>query len=341
MIVKNEYVKIKNGKKEYTLKNYIYDNYLNLFSQFQYNYREVDGMNGGDLYRTGLSSCVIKFDTPLKDYKNANYSDFDIRISTTRIEVVGNESEVSTVYDYNSNTGAFEINNMIFPNKIDLSKFDSRKITAIGFVADNRPYYVLQRTLYACIDTSSYSMSFNASRGISISRKDVMSSNARCDGYKYPLHLAPVREAYSNEVGSELKSILYSVGFGNTRGRMAEEFIIGEDAEVRKIDDFSYGVIMKNPISVPLYPGTGLQPLDSLYPIQPDFRETIYPQQNRYTGNEAYPLKTGYNYIIFRYRLYYYDFNQEKNINLSQYYTMSYVYNPKGIFTITNKIERG
>ena len=35
MIVKNEYVKIKANKKEYTLKNYIYDRYLKLFSDRQ------------------------------------------------------------------------------------------------------------------------------------------------------------------------------------------------------------------------------------------------------------------------------------------------------------------
>lgn len=54
-----------------------------------------------------------------------------------------------------------------------------------------------------------------------------------------------------------------------------------------------------------------------------------------------YPLKTGYNYVILKYRLYYYDFNQGQNVKLNQYYTMSYVHSPKGIFTITNKIERG
>lgn len=254
MIVKNEYVKVKTGKKEYTLRNYIYDSYLSLFSEYQYNYREVDNIHGGDFRSTSLINCVIKFDTPLENYKEASYQDFDIRINTTRIDVVGNESEVSTVYNYNSNVGAYETDNIVLPNKIDLSKYNGRKVTAIGFVADNRPYYVLQRTLYACIDTSSYSMSFDSSRGIAISRKDIISSNAKCDGYKYPLHLAPVREEYSNETASELKSILYSVGFGNIRGRIAEEFVIGTNAEVKKIDDFSYGVIMKNPISVPLYP---------------------------------------------------------------------------------------
>lgn len=257
MIAKNEYVKIQTGKKEYTLRNYMYDSYLRLFSEFQYNYREIDNIHGGDLINTCLQNCVIKFDTPLKDYKNATYGEFDIRIGTRQIEIIGNECSVSSLYNYNSNTGAYEINNLLLSDTIDLLPYNGKKITAIGFVANNRTFgYSLDRTLYACVDTSNYSILFNASRGISISRKDVMSSNAVCDGYDYPLHLSPVqKERYNQEENSSnLKSILYSVGFGNLRGKMDLEFVIGREVEIQKLNSFSYGVVMRNPTSVPLYP---------------------------------------------------------------------------------------
>lgn len=337
MKVKNEYVKIKSGKKEYTLKNYIYDSYLKLFSNRQKSIYEFPGITETD--ETKLDACHIKFDEPLEDYRNADILDFDLQIPLKQYSLTGNEKGTSTIYEYSS----LMIN---YANPIDLTPYDGKKITAIGFSGVTRYHDVYAfRKLYACLDTSYYSIYVNKEQGIEVSRKDTIQSNALCDGYQYPLHLAPVLERFSEpddehhgNIG-RIRPILYSVGFGSMRGKMAEEWIIGQDAEIQTIDDFKYGVAMKNPISVPLYPSNISYPSNSLYPIQPEFKETIHPQENRFPSNSMYPIKAGYNYIIFKYRLYYNTLGDI--IYLDEYYTMSYPYNPKGIFIATNKIERG
>lgn len=337
MKVKNEYVKIKTNK-EYTLKNYIYDSYLKLFSDCQkelYDY----GYAITETNDTKLSACCIKFDTELEDYTNANASDFDLFIPIKQYSLTGNESGTSTIYEYSSLM-------IDYHNPIDLTPYDGKKITAIGFCGITRwidltPVY----ELYACLDTSYYSIYVDKEQGIEVSRKDTIQSNAVCDGYQYPLHLAPILERFSEGDDehhgyiARIRPILYSVGFGTMRGKMAEEWIIGQDAEIQTINNFKYGVAMKNPVNVPLYPLNTIHPSNGLYPIQPEFKETIHPQEERYPSNNMYPIKAGYNYIIFKYRLYYNTLGEI--IYLDEYYTMSYPYNPKGIFIATNKIERG
>ena len=337
MQVKNEYVKIKSGEKEYTLKNYIYDSYLKLFSEQQINTYEMIATIE-DVY-TSFSSCYIKVDTPLEEYKNAKMEEFDIRIPLKNYEISGNEKGTSTIYNFTSFLpNAFE--------NIDLTPYNGKKITAIGFGSAKSYSSITLDTIYACIDTSYYSIYVDSSKGIDITRKDIISSNAVCEGIDYPLHLAPVLErtsepddTYKGAVG-RIRPILYSVGFGIKRGEMKEEFVIGEDAEIQTIDDMSYGVIMKNPVTVALYPSNNLYPEAVLCPRQPEHKEVIYPQEkNIYPSDSLYPLESGYNFIIFKYRLYYNVLNDI--IYLDEYYTMSYAHSPKGIFTIKNSIERG
>ena len=338
MQVKNEYVKLKTSKKEYVFRNWIYDSYLKLFSDNQKELYEMQGIT--ETVATELSVCCIKLNTPLDNYQNADASDFDIFIPCKNVEVTGNAKGVSVIYDYSS----LMIN---YANKIDLTEYDGQKITAIGFCGITRyidvsPVY----ELYACVDTSYYSIQINADDGISISRKDTISSNAVCDGIEYPLHLAPVLQRrsepddkYKGATG-RIRAILYSVGFGSTRGKMQQEFVIGEDAKIETINNFTYGIAMKNPVEMPKYPSAFTFPGSNRYPVAPKYSRSSYPREKGlYPSSRRYPMKAGYNYIIFKYRLYY---NVTNNIEyLDEYYTMSYIHNPRGVFTITNTIERG
>lgn len=338
MQVKNEYVKVKTKGREYVFKNWIYDSYLKLFSDCQKELYNMQGITESN--STELSVCCIKIGTALEDYKNANVSDFDIFIPQKNSEVTGNENSVNAIYNYSS----LMIN---YANKIDLSQYDGQKITAIGFCGiiryiDVAPVY----ELYACIDTNYYSIYVNAEEGINISRKDIVSSNAVCDGAEYPLHLAPILKRTSEPddkykgARGKIRAVLYSVGFGATRRKMEQEFLIGEDAKIKTIDDFSYGIDMKNPVELPKYPSITTFPSSARYPVAPKYLRSIYPQKTGlYPSNKRYPMKAGYSYIIFKYRLYY---NVLNNIEyLDEYYTMSYLHSPKGVFTIKNKIERG
>lgn len=341
MKVKNEYVKVKSGNKQHVFKNYIYDSYLKLFSD---NQKEVYSQIAivEDVY-TDLIGCVIKVDTPLEDYKNATISDFDFEIVRKDVNVTGNSKKVSTVYNYNSSIGVHTVGGY---KGINLEDYDGKNITAIGFYGRKSFLSITDHILYACVDTSFHTIKINHSEGIDITREDIVSSNAECDGIEYPLHLAPVlTRVYDTEdeykgLLAKVRAVLYSVGFGTIKGEMQEEFVIGKDAEIATINDTMYGVVMKNPISTGIFPKDDLFPGDSLYPIQPEYKSTVYPQEkNVFPSDRLYPLQSGYNYIIFKYRLYY---NALHNIKyLDEYYTMSYAHNPKGIFTITNRIERG
>lgn len=346
MIAKNEYVKINANGKEYTLKNWIYDRYLDTFSSNQTNIRGLD-TRGYIENNVDLIGCAIKFDTALEDYKNAILTDFDIMIFKKSSIVTGNEKQVETTYYYNSKQGVEIASYDTLSTEVDLSDYDGRKITAIGFFSANKSGTDMtkdSRPIYACLDTSNYAMRLDASRELNISRKDIMMSNAYCDGYDYPLHLAPVLTDFVDNIRKYTVKIpvLYSVGFGNIKGRMVQEWKIGTEATINRINLNSYGVAMKNPIDVPKYPKTTAFPSSTRYPIAPKYITSIYPKERwLYPSTRRYPMKAGYNYVIFKYRLYYYDNYGAELIWLDEYYTMSYAHNPKGIFTIKNKIERG
>lgn len=346
MIAKNEYVKIKTSGKEYTLKNWIYDRYLETYSSNQVNIRGLDG-RGYIQNNVDLIGCAIKFDTALENYKNAILTDFDIMIFKKSSVVTGNEKQVETTYYYNSKQGVEIASYSTLATEVDLSDYDGRMITAIGFFSANESGTDLtqdSRPIYACLDSSNYAMKLDASRELDISRKDIMISNAYCDGYSYPLHLAPVlKDLVDNTRNYTAKiPVLYSVGFGNMRGEMKQEWIVGTEATINRINLKSYGIAMKNPIEVPKYPQTNKFPNSSRYPVEPKYLTSIYPKEKGlHPSTRRYPMKAGYNYVIFKYRLYYYDNYGAELIWLDEYYTMSYAHNPKGIFTIKNKIERG
>lgn len=285
-------------------------------------------------------------DTPLEDYKNASVNDFDFWIFEKSCNLSGDKSGTSTLYNYSSQVFSWTGNEIC---NVDLTPYDGKKITAIGFAGvymfrDVKGVY----EIYACLDTSNYAITIDADKPLNITRKDNISSNAICDGYNYPLHLAPILELKEIPTTKEddyedryLRSILYSVGFGSKVGQMQQEFKIGDEAEIETIDDFTYGVVMKNPVEVPIYPKTALQPSVSKYPLEPKYTMTIYPQETALQPVATkYPMKTGYTYIIFKYRLYYAESPLLDPTYLDEYYTMSYQYTPKGVFTVTNTIER-
>lgn len=141
MKIKNEYIKIKTNK-EIVLHNYIYDNYLKIFSTTQYNENE--------LYKNeskNLSNCFIKFDTELEDIKNASITDFDISIASSQNEIVGSKQEVNAMYTYTTRKGIRVISTREATN--DLNQYAGKKVTALGFGMNE---------IMACVDTSNYNI---------------------------------------------------------------------------------------------------------------------------------------------------------------------------------------
>ena len=309
MIVKNEYIKIKTDK-EYTLKNYIYDSYLAKISRYQYDKSELN---------IRFKYCYIKTETPLEDITNATFNDFDILIELN-VHSKGNENTVECIY-------TTKVNNEF---KIKEGEYEGKKITAIGFGNYENNFIV-----YACLDTSNYSIYYN--KNMQIERKDKFITDAYAD-IDYPENLSPVNSkvtVYISQRGADFvyaSTNLYSIGFGTRRGEMQEEYIIGEDIDVDVIDDYSFGFKLRKGLEPNKYP-TPTTYTNNLYPLPIKITREIHPSVNLYAGNKV-PLLSDYKYIIYKYE--YYDEYQD----YGEYFTVSLPNDTKGLFEIVTKIER-
>lgn len=312
MKIKNEYIQIKVGNKVYTKKNMILNEYLyRLFNS------QIDAIHDSCY----IAECYLKLDTPIE---NVNYdseissNEFDITIKNVpneryfkkRAATTNNYIKVNYVFDNNS---IFMIGNQYYEPSI-LNNFVNRKIMGIGFGIDSNT------NIFAYLDTSNMNIIINQGEKISISRMDIIQSEGVCDGFDYPLHLTndlAFRDSKEVRVDGELtrettKSQLYSIGFGNARGLLEEEYLIN-NVEISRDDTSITFNIQRNEIL------------------------GHYPSENLMLG--FYPTKDNSKYLIFKYRIYRIDgFN---NVNyLDEYYTMSVPNENFGNLDIKLKIER-
>lgn len=329
MKFENKYIKIKNNDKEITLHNYIYDRYLELFSQSQYESDEnrLVSMNN----KKNLYYCYIKFDTTIKDITNANKSDFNISLERAVVNASGNCNSVSTTYTY-FNEKVYDLKEQQYK---DLNDYVNKKVTALAFGNDE---------IMSCVDTSNYNIKIT-DETFAIVRKDIMSTDGECIGIEYPLHLASTSNIYqrleSEAINVPVWAKLYSVGFGRIKGSMDDEYIIGKEIKVIKESDTVFGFNLLKGFQQNVYPQNAIYTSGRLYPLPEYVQKETYPFLKSYCGNNKYPLKSDYKYIVYKFKLYYYDTMQGRIIELDRYYTLNYAKtNLKGIFEIKTKIER-
>lgn len=307
----NKYIKIKNGKKEITLHNYTYDRYLALFSKGQYstNDEELDNINTEkDLYY-----CFIKFDNEIENIETAEKTDFDIFITQIVSTVTGNTNSVSVNYLYKDTNG--NVYDLLNYEQTTLEQYVGRKITALGFGTNQ---------IMSCVDTSNYNITILENEVLAIFREDLLTTDGEVVGNDIPLHLAPVSNKQiaipdtTHYVPVYAK--LYSIGLGTIKGQMLEEYVIGTDINIVIEDNFTFSFDLTKQISE---------------------NEQKHPSKNLYTGASQYPLSANYNFITYKYRLYYYDTDMGGIVELDKYYTLSYNdYDTNGAFRIKTKIER-
>ena len=345
MIVKNEYVKIKTDK-EYVLHNYIYDSYLKLFSKGQL--LNEDGLAYQDENENKeLKYCFVKFESSLEDYKNAIYTDFDIRIQQTQMQVNGNSRGCNVIYTF---TEVDSVTSTSTGDTINsLEKYYNKKITAIGFGNWN--------TIYACVDTSQYLIYLTGGEKFAITRKDIFESNAECEGYSYPYHLSPVDwtgylEEYldpttgkivSNPYRVPIIAILESIGTGNQKGVMEEEYKIGEEIEIKEESDTVFGFNARTGLEPSIIPHTNLYAGSGKYPLPAKFIKEIFASNNLQPASNKFPLRPNTRYIILKYRFVYQYVSMrfgKTMVKTDDCYTMSYYTEAKGLFEVKNKIER-
>lgn len=331
MKFENKYIKIKTKTKEVTLHNYIYDRYLALFSQSQYeNSHKLENLNNSK----SLYLCFIKFENQLEDITNATINDFDISLEKTVVNTVGNSNSVSTSYTYsNSENKVYDFKKQQYQS---MSNYTGRKITALAFGNNN---------IMSCVDTSNYDIRITKDEMFAVVRKDIMTTDGECEGIEYPLHLASASNIYqmleSEAINVPVWAKLYSIGFGRTKGNIDDEYIIGKEIEVIKESDTVFGFNLLKGFQQSIYPKNNIYTGSKLYPLPEYIQKEVYPSLKMYCGNGKYPLKSNYKYIIYKFRLYYIDSMSDQLINLDQYYTLSYLETKaKGLFEIKTKIER-
>lgn len=328
----NKYIKIKNGKKEITLHNYTYDRYLALFSKGQYtdNDDEIDYINT----EKELFYCFIKFDDEIDDITSASISDFDISITRNSSNVIGNVNSVTARYDYMEIGGnVYDISNY---EQTSLEEYVGRKITALGFGTSQ---------IMSCVDTSNYNIRIFHNEVFAIFREDVLITDGEVSGIDLPLHLAPISNRKHRVGISEhfvpVYARLYSIGLGTLKGQMAQEYIIGTDINIIVEDNTTFSFNLLKGTFPDLHPSTQLYAGIGIFPTPLYIKEEKHPQLNLYAGTNQHPLRSDFNYIIYKYKLYYYDPDFGGVIDLEEYYTLSYEnHDAKGLFNIKTKIER-
>lgn len=328
MIVKNEFVKIKTNK-EMVLHNYLYDIYLKIICENMYKYSTMGFV---------FDYCLIKFDTPFEDIYDKEFTDFNIALSASSVTTNKSSNSVEANYIFTPSYVEDYENHTI---EHDLTKYNDRKITAIGFGIINRdPNNYGQEIVCACLDTSNYSIYWQ--NNISFQRKDIIMSDTISEK---PDNLSPISEkaaivqTMSEDLLVPCYTKLYSIGLGTRLGEMQEEYIIGQDIDIDIISDFSFGFTLKKGLEPNKYP-TPTTYTNNLYPLALKVSKEILPNRNLYPGNGKHPLLSDYKYIVYKYRYYYFNDKNGEYIDLDEYFTVNLPNDTKGLFEIVTKIER-
>lgn len=313
MKIENKFIKINNGKKNFKIRNHIFDNYINFYSLRQY--QELGGNT--DLR---LNKLLIKFDAPIL---NPQYSEgYEVKLDGTVNQDYSN-NYVRTDYYYRTS----DLHNI----DVDLSQWYGHKIYALGFGQEN--YEGTGYSVFAYVDVSDYDLYLTDDGFLDVIREDLMSSDAICDSIPY--HLAPFLD---NKIGR-----IYSVGLGTISDVISEEYIVGDNVHLEPLSEqigfqFTFG----STTDFTQYPQYDLQPLTTIFPTPfiINSPELDPLEENIYPATDMYPLQTNYKYVIYKYRVYEYNYTNFELIPTNEYYLMSYPYTRKGVITINTIYER-
>lgn len=310
MKVKNEYVQIKVGNKTYMHKNMILNEYL---------YKLFDSQLDVIHDYCYINECYIKLDAPIDvDYDSQiSKNDFDFSYSVGLNEgyfnKFSNRNENTITINLNFNNSSLIVINGEYTEGSSINQFIGKKIMGIGFGNSS------QENIFAYLDTRNMNIVINYNEEISIIRVDTLKSDGVCNGIEYPLHLVndfADKDAEWNEQESTTyytKAQLYSVGFGNVKGYMEEEYLISNLTTTRNNNSISFDLTRNKNVGK-------------------------YPSNNLFPG--FYPTKDNSKYLIFKYRLYRINNTKTNYYYLDEYYTMSMPNVNFGDLNVKLKIER-
>ena len=347
MILKNELVNLRIGKKQYDFHNLILDEYLKRFASKQLDKDKIKEKNNS----LDLHYCLLKFDNPLLNINKSSLfynNDFDIILGPRLYEnkeKYGNKQEAGeqrVVVQYYYYTDSFwNYKAGTEHEEFDIKDYFGKKITAIGFNTldgDNLP-------ICAILDTSNYNIYLQSNQELSISRRDIIEPDALFfsnDRNKVPApaHLMPYGlpqiinqpDIYEDEIiphsfYDNAYGILYSLGLSFTKDEIDREFIIGKDIEAINNET---ELIIKEIENYPL----GNNPLFCVM-------SKLYPSPR------LYPVKTNYKYIVLKYKVWQdvhsgtYNNLIVTNTDTGYYYYQAFPIDKFGKSNIKIRYERG
>lgn len=304
MKIKNDVITLKIGKKQYNFNNLILDEYLKRFVLAQLK------LNSLNTYSTmkDLKYCLLKFDESIESLSSSSKlknQDFDICFTGIPVHnQIISENQITVEYLYTSDKVVWDYSKNTSDNNY-ISNYYGKKITAIGFNVGWMPYSAMEASKnYVCavLDTSNYNIYLQENQELSITRRDVITSDALFysndkDKVPGPAHLSPIgldQIIYQNNIYNENNTqwssfydrtygVLYSVGLSSYIDYIDKEFIIGQDTELQN-----------NGMELTVEGIENYLTKGSL----------LYPNSNLYPSSTLYPAKNNYKYLIFKYKVY-------------------------------------
>lgn len=240
----NESVTIKMGSKVMDFKNLILDNYLDNFARTQLLTDSYTGI-GNTL---SVLSVALKFDTELDIHEDSEfYGDefemFTMSAMDNQINQVISGKQMTIQYKYPLEDQQILVRDTdSFHYDTIASAFNGRKLTAIAFfptwmcIVAAGGFRIPAR---AILDVSRYNIYIAENTPLSITRKDIVNSDADFyspfNSIKGPIHLVPDKNGLNTKISfgnNRQFGILTSIGITDNPRKFENELVIGEDVDV-------------------------------------------------------------------------------------------------------------
>ena len=305
MIIKNNYVKVKQGKNEINFHNLILNKYLNRFA--------YSILSTAD---KGLEACLINCTTQETITPSMNTMHWDFYLQEQNLynnNDYKSEKKIITDYVYQSNY------------EMQITPHIGEKIYSIGFAKfidepANPDGMDATFELYAILDVSNYNLYVQDSIEFVVEREDITTTELGfiSDTETFPVHLAPRGIAYFDEVEETgvhevAKLTAIGTGYNDTTPYNRYDILV---LTVNRTDN----VIKIQGINIPEISGG------------------IYPSSNLYPSNTVYPQQSALKWIFYEYTIYRYENGSYVSTNRKYYQTQETV---SGNLELTKKYSRG
>ena len=331
--IKNLYIALKIGNREYRFKNLILNKMLYLYAN------SLDPNNR--THQTSIDYCAISFNQILNITPDRHFleDEFDIELSLTRRNNIINSNKITTSSVFASESGY--IKDISTGHVSSLSNYIGEKICTLGFRNSSTD---LNNYVSAVLDVSNYDIYIQEGEEITITRVDTNSTDTIFtnisnedvyDKLKGPVHLCPNRSC---------EGILPEVILTSSNGTIQKK--IKRDAEARLV---SYGLSnTTNNIELEYDINNNYIINNNIFSINNIWLPAgLYPSSTLYPSPHLFPDKPKFKYLILKFKLYqkipvgtYESYIEEEQFTGAQYLQAIEIQN-RGNVNLNIKYERG